>query len=83
MLKLNKEQDAQLEEMRGKMSDLATMLETAADEADAYFDEKSEKWQESDRGTAYNDWKDNLRTAADAISEARDACENVSAEPTF
>jgi F0F1-type ATP synthase membrane subunit b/b' len=46
------------EELRG-------MLEDEANAAEAYADDRSEKWQESDRGQAYNEWKDRLRSLAD------------------
>lgn len=47
-------------EVLGELSDL---LSTTADDADSYFDEKSERWQESDRGQALVDWAQALRDA--------------------
>jgi hypothetical protein len=45
------------------------ILEDAADAADVYFDERSEKWQEGDTGQHYAEWRDRLRELADGADE--------------
>lgn len=45
------------------------ILEDAANEAESYYDEKSEKWQEGDRGSAYYEWVQTLRQLADGMAE--------------
>ena len=36
-------------------------------EMENYYDERSEKWQEGDAGSAYSDWKDNYGNEFDAV----------------
>jgi hypothetical protein len=49
------------------------IVEDAANEAESYFDLKSEKWQEGDRGQAYGEWRDRLMQVAGAIGERLEA----------
>ena len=51
-----------IEEARSRLFEI---LDEAANEAETYFDEKSEKWQEGERGQAYSEWKDALGNARD------------------
>jgi hypothetical protein len=51
------------------------ILDEAASDAESYYDERSEKWQEGDRGSAYSDWKDALRSLADQIEDEIEAPE--------
>lgn len=37
--------------------------------ADEFYDEKSEKWQEGDRGSAYQEWKDEMGLMRDEMGE--------------
>lgn len=72
--------DAAVEEAREKINgiiaeineakdDAREILDDAAMEAESYWDERSEKWQEGDRGQAYDEWKNRLRELADAAAE--------------
>jgi hypothetical protein len=45
------------------------VLDDIVREADEYFDDKSEKWQEGDRGVAYEEWKNNLSVERDNLAE--------------
>lgn len=45
------------------------IMDDAALSAESYHDDKSEKWQESERGEAYAEWRDRLREVADAVAE--------------
>jgi hypothetical protein len=42
-------------------------METARDEMQAYFDDRSEEWQEGDRGQAMQERIEQLETALDAL----------------
>lgn len=64
------------EDAANLISEAAEAIETArgimddeANAAEAYYDEKSEAWQDGERGQAYSEWKDRLREIADAIAE--------------
>jgi uncharacterized protein YukE len=45
--------------------ELRTFIGECAEEMSAYFDEKSEKWQEGEAGEAYAAWKDAWEAAAE------------------
>lgn len=45
------------------------IVENAADAAETYFDERSEGWQDGDRGRAYAEWRDRLRGIAEEMDE--------------
>jgi hypothetical protein len=62
-----------LEKFAEIQSEACAIMEDAASEAESYYDEKSEKWQEGERGQAYSEWKDRLREIADSLGEALDA----------
>ena len=82
MKQFTKKQDESVGGYQSSVAEAAEYLADLADDAEAYFDEKSEKWQESDAGAAYLDWKDSLRTAADSLSTASDDLGNVSSSPS-
>jgi hypothetical protein len=48
--------DLAIEELNSAISEANGFAENIASEIQAYIDERSEKWQDSDRGSAYNDW---------------------------
>ena len=52
------------------------------DDAEAEYDDKSEKWQEGDRGTAAREWIDSFDNVEldDAEMEAPEPLEEVEAE---
>lgn len=68
--------DAKRQEARDKMAELAS-------EAEAYYDERSEKWQESDTGQAYQEWKDRLTEIADEIGEDFEAASTDMPTPSW
>lgn len=64
------------EEAANLISEAAEAIETArgimddaASAAEEYHDDKSDAWQEGERGQAYAEWRDRLRSVADAIAE--------------
>jgi len=52
------------------LSKAELLLETAKDEMGGYFDERSESWQESERGEAFQERIQNLETAVEALRDA-------------
>jgi hypothetical protein len=52
-------------ELSTPMEEARGLLEDAANAAEEYYDERSEKWMEGDTGTAYAEWKETLRGLAD------------------
>ena len=56
-------------ELGEPMENARGVLEDAANLAEEYYDERSEKWQEGDTGSAYSEWKENLRRLADELGE--------------
>jgi hypothetical protein len=56
-------------ELDGFQQDAARVLDDAATEAELYFDERSEKWQEGEAGERYAEWRDELRRLADDLNE--------------
>ena len=70
LIEATNEKLAVLAEQANAARELAyAALDEAAADADTYFDERSEKWQESDAGSTYSDWKDELANARDVLGE--------------
>lgn len=44
-------------DLNGTVTDMNTFKDEIVQQMDDYFDEKSEKWQEGDTGSAYSEWK--------------------------
>jgi len=51
------------------------LMDDAAMVAEEYHGDKSERWQQSERGEAYAEWANRLREIADAIGEEIEAPE--------
>jgi hypothetical protein len=64
-----------LDEIRELQSEARGIMEDEANSAAEYYDEKSEKWQEGDRGQAYCEWKDRLQSLADDLDGDMEALE--------
>lgn len=62
---------ARLEELREQADALRDEafqhIDDAACAADDYHGERSEKWQEGEKGRAYSDWKDRLESLRDGL----------------
>lgn len=54
-------------ELTKKISELATDLNAEVDEMRSEFDDKSESWQEGDKGTDVQTWLDELGELADTL----------------
>ena len=52
-------------------------LVTTCDELDAYADARSAAWQESERASTLQDYRDAIAQALDAIAQALDALDSV------
>jgi hypothetical protein len=61
--------DAARNAYNAAIGDLRGVYQDLADEAQAYFDERSERWQQGDAGTEYEVW---LNTLTEAIDELPD-----------
>lgn len=48
------------------------IMENSANDAEEYHGDKSEKWQEGERGQAYYEWMGRLREISDAMQDAID-----------
>ena len=55
------------------LAELRGRLESERDEHQSTWDEKTERWQESDRGNAASEWIDTIGNAADALDQELDA----------
>lgn len=52
-------------EFNEKILNLRLIYEEIGEEARSYYDERSEKWQESDAGVTYNEWVEKLEYPED------------------
>ena len=68
------------EDLQSAIDDANALLDGVREDAQAHYDEKSEKWQESDKGTDYQEWISELEQTLDDVEV--DAPEDVS-EPDF
>ena len=53
-----KERDELIAALEQAAANINTFKETIRDEQGAYFETKSDKWAESERGEAYSEWMD-------------------------
>ena len=70
MTQINKQVFGRIKALQAEMEEIANVLEETAQDAQDYFDDKSESWQEGEKGEEYNTWismledtKNNLDTA--------------------
>jgi len=52
-----------IEEAEEERQELFGVLDDIVNEMENYYDERSEKWQEGDAGSAYSEWKDQIDAA--------------------
>ena len=82
MTKLTKEQMTFLEKvLKPALTEAESVFDEAAAEAEGYFDDRSEGWQEGDRGQAYEEWMGQLREFAESLSEAMSLADDITATP--
>jgi methyl-accepting chemotaxis protein len=62
--------EQRIEDMNEAINELRSLAEELADDAEGYYDERSESWQESDRGDDYQSWIDEWRELADSLEDA-------------
>jgi len=53
------------------LSKAELLLQTVQDEMENYFEERTETWQESERGEAFRERIENLETALDALQNTQ------------
>lgn len=57
------------QEIDAKRADLSQIVSDAIEPVEGYFDERSEKWSESDAGTAFSNWIETLRDFQSTVDE--------------
>lgn len=65
-----------LEEIYGELNECQSQLESDRDEMQEAFDSKSERWQESDKGSEAQEVLNYLDSAVDELREVCDTAEN-------
>jgi hypothetical protein len=63
------------------IADLRGIYRDLADHAQTYFDERSERWQQGDAGTAYDAWMNGLAEAAERLVDLDEFAIEELAEP--
>jgi hypothetical protein len=58
-----------ISEYNGKLSALSGVYEQASDEAQKYYDERSETWQNSEKGEEYASWINQLETVGSDLED--------------
>ena len=68
----NKQWNKLREDFADRLSALTEDIRNAQSAAQDYFDDRSERWQESDKGSAFQEFIDSIETGADAVESAID-----------
>lgn len=55
----------------------AELMDGEAADAETYYEDKSEKWQEGPRGEAFQEWAQTLRQVADSLGEEIDVPDEI------
>ena len=55
---LNEELDGPLQEFNQACENLETWRQAIHEEQESFYEERSENWQDGERGQAYSEWKD-------------------------
>lgn len=63
MEKMQAKVESQLEKYNEVLADVRSLAEEVASDALGYFEDRSEKWQESDTGRAYIEWYEQWQNA--------------------
>lgn len=61
-----------IEKISGKLMDLQVELEAMAEEAQEIYDNRTERWQESEKGEEYGEMISALEDAASSVQDAID-----------
>ena len=67
---LKAELEAQQENIAGLIQDLEETVDEVTSAQQSYYDSRSQKWQESDSGEAYHEWKEQWEDLANAIPQS-------------
>ncbi|HEY1878446.1 MAG TPA: hypothetical protein VGG68_00790 [Caulobacteraceae bacterium] len=62
-----------------KRREAAELMEDEANVAEEFYDGKSERWQEGEKGSEFSEWKDQLRSVADDLGNEID-CPKIDLE---
>ena len=63
------------------LEEIVNDLDGAASKAENYRDDRSETWQESDKGEEYSSWCEQIRTTQEATEALREAIEELPQSP--
>lgn len=58
-----------IEALNSALADAETFRQSIADQMVEYFDGKSENWQNSDKGSAYQDWTQQWQVEVEQVDE--------------
>lgn len=67
----------QLEKLNQTVSDIKNQIEELHDEMENYFDEKSEKWQESENGELFEEKKNLVAELLESLETIESEIENA------
>lgn len=67
---MTKELTTKLEKITALLDEAHSLLDGVIGERIEYFEAKSEKWQESDKGQEYSDFTTELEGVVDSLDEA-------------
>ncbi len=70
-----------LQNLTAAFYEAVEIVDDLHDKATDYFDARSERWQESDKGSAYEEWRDAFDSARDEVQAALDALEAINQSP--
>lgn len=81
MKRVPKDVQEKLDALQRLLDDVTDALTEAADTAEAYYEDRTDAWRESDRGEAYCEWAGFLKEIAEMMEELRDKIQEFPMEP--
>lgn len=69
---MNEQLERLSDEANEARQEIYDVLDDVVTQASDYYDERSEKWQEGDAGSAYQDWINTIESARDAFGDDLD-----------
>ncbi len=84
MKKISNKDQEKLDELKAKaweaLGQLNIMLKERAEYAQEWLDERSDKWLDSPKGRAYEEWIGDIEVKAEEVEKARDALDDIDFE---
>ncbi len=81
MTQINKQVMGRIKALQAEMEEISTIIEEIAQEAQDYYDDKSEGWQEGDKGQEYDAWISMLNDTKDDIDTSVASLEVLTVKP--